>query len=720
MRLTTVATDHTVTTLHGREGGGWSGWGWSPDGTRMAAGYIPGGATAEIDVVVPVPPETFTFVVNGGAPAWSARPSGPAVDLTGEALEVTQAIQRDGEPYVPAVEGKTTWVRFSVRSAPGNVDNVRAVLHLSRDGQSRDVPAKPETITVRSDGGKRDELTQTFNFLLPAEWSSGTVSMRAEVGPEYQFNETDYANNTFPRAADPAMTVTFDKVRPITIYSYRFRFTDKQEKQYEPSSDVSATLRYTRWTYPVPEGDFTVQDKGFVDVKKEDYNLRDLSDWAKLLAKMPCTAAASSVDRCYGWVPGDVQPVPSPYWGYGSESARAAMSTEGYGSLTAHELGHSYGLGHSGCAWIGDHGFHGDESSQTVYQPQSYYNFMNPNTSCGMLRETQWISAANFEAIEDEIELPSIGLVTAQTDATQPYLTVSGVITPGVTSRLLSVYTAERPVGFDDGAGSGPYRIELFDDNGGVLFTRYFEGSSPDGDTPSPALGFFVTLPRPQATARIVIWEGASQLLTVGPSAGALQVQITTALDGLTLQGPTRLNWSVGGTVDEFLRYSVEYSHDGGATWRLQAVNLTEPTFLLDPKYIQGTDQGKVRVVASDGLLSAAAISDGAFHVAAKTPVTTILSPADGTRVLPRSIINVIGTGYDQAGAVLPDSALIWTVDGTTGAGTGRTISLEGLPYGWHVIQLAATDGRGATSTAQIQIVVTDYLHAVYLPSVKK
>lgn len=721
LRLTTVAMDHTVTTLHVREGGGWTGWGWSPDGALMTAGYVPPASAAEVGIVQPTPPGAFNFLVNGGAPAWSERPADTPVDLSGEFLEVTQAIQRDKAPYVPAIAKKDTWVRFSVKSSPTTTANVRAVLHLTRGSESKDIAATPPTITVLNDGGSRDKVEDTFNFLLPAEWTTGTVNMRAEVAPEFQFNEGDYANNLFPRAADPARSVTFEKVNPIKVYYYKFRFTDKEGKPlYEVSQEaIDEVLPYVGWTYPVPAKDITFISSGWVEEKLANFDVEDLTSWANLMGKTNCNVPAGSSDRCLGFVPADAKPY-STYWGWGSKPDRKAIITVGqdrhdYGSLLGHELGHSYGLSHSKNVKIDNYGFRGDATSQQVYTPTGYWDFMCPNTVNGMLYPLQWITAVNFEALKTDIGAPQPGLAQRAAAGVQPYLTLSGIIEPGAGARLLSMYTAERPSGFDDSAGSGPYRIELQAASGAVLASRNFEGSQPDGDVEPAGLGFFVTLPRPAGVAQIVVWEGATRLLTVGPGAGALQVRLTTNLNGATVSGPTRVMWTVSGPTDQFLRYTVEISYDGGATWQVLAVSLTEPSYLLDPRFLRGTTQGQVRVTASDGLVSAAAVSDGAFRVPDRAPVVTIIAPADGVRVPPRSVINLTGAAYDQTGAVLTDDALRWTVDGTAWS-AGSYVSVEHLAYGVHVVQLTATDGQGRSGAAQIRIRVTDSPYARYLP----
>lgn len=713
LRLYVVDTLNGQTTeLHQIQGGSFSVWEWSPDGNQMAGGHAADGGEWTLYRIDPAA-DTFTPIAAGNSPAWSSRPIDTQIDLEATGLEITQAIQDAGNT-VPLVANKRTWVRLSARSVSGHERSASARLIISHDGVDTPIEPANRRVQVTAAGSDRANAVTTFNFLLPLELSQGAITIRAEVGPDHEFLETNYDNNLFPRAAAPAQALTFQTTSAIKIYSFRYRFVMPDGVEHVASAaDAQALMGYMQAAYPLAEDGLpSLIDMGEIRVNAADYPMSLESSWIALVKKLPCQG--SSHDRCLGWLPTAVQPASNPFWGYAikpSAVAAAGYPKKDLSSLIAHELGHTFSLQHSGCARIEDFGFRGTNESQTLYAPTTTYNFMNPTSACGMLGPSQWISTFNYRALYNRLVVPTVRL----TENTAAYLVVSGSLQPGGVGQLDPAYDASHLAGQNDEPGTGPYRLELLGPAGELLFTRYFEGGVVEGDTPGASVSFIETMPRPANLTRIVLSDETAQLDEQVITANAPTVQLTTALDGLLVDEPLAVTWTGHDADGDQLRYVVEYSADGGVSWRTVAVNLTTAAYTLDPAPWPGTTQGKLRVRASDGLNTAESVSDGFFSVPAGAPTVEILSPQPG-RLANWLHVDLVGRGYDREDGPLPETAFAWWVDGQP-AGQGSIVSLFDLAVGDHVITLAATDSSGQTASAEVTITTTALPFRLFMPA---
>lgn len=745
LRLNTVDTNsYAVTTLHGREGGSWNRWGWSPDGTLMVAGFIPLTGEAEVDTADPHPPYTFTTLTQGGAPAWSARPSTEPVDLEVTNLEVTQAIQRQNGAMIPLIQDKQTWVRVYIRSASQDVQNVNASLHLSRDNEQIEIVPANGQISAREDGSDRGQSDHTFNFSLPPDWLQGTIGIRAEVNPDRTIYEENFTNNFYPPESEPAQSWTFQQAQGAQIWSYRFRFQGQGIDYQVSESEVAETIAWVNRTYPVPESSITLITPDGDEIlvpwsSGGTYDLTDESGWQNLLGLLADKCQPG--DRCYGWVPGEV---PHGYWGYftGRNMAGLAGLLQGngetyppgsaYGNIAAQELAHTYGRDHApGCGaadpdpnfpnqgLIGnddEYGFWGNETEQRVYRPTGHYDFMS---YCGL--HSQWVSPYTYEALMNNFAFEQTAFESEQNPQdNQLYLIVSGIIASDGVVTFFPFYQRELPVGSDDLTGEGEYRLELQDATGQPLFTRFLTGGMSEIGLPAQQVFFHETMPLPVGVERVVLWDDTVWLGEVMPTPATPQVDITTSLDGLLLQDPLEVLWTAEDADIDVLHYLVEYSADGGMTWSVIGADLTEPRITLEPEQLRGTTLGVIRVLATDGFNTGNNLSNGFFTVPSKPPTALITSPQDSARILPGVVINLVGLAYDREDMVLTADSLIWQLDGNSLVGTGVLASVEQLSYGPHTITLTVTDSDGQSTVASVDIVITDYPQQTFLPVVIK
>jgi hypothetical protein len=729
LRLKRVDTtqDNVVYVVNAIDAPEWAGWDWSPDGVLMAGSIL----TTDRQLYTGDPvADNFNLLVLGGWPDWSEQVVEDTVDVEATNIEVTQAIQSIPPTHeTTLIEGKETFVRVYARGNLSDVGGVTAWLELSRDGETLTLKRPvQETITVQTSGGIRTEVEHTFNFRLPlTDWTHGAVSFRAIVGPDHQFPEANYDNNYYPRETDPPLEVPFEHVEPVIIYYHHFEFVDPDgTKHIISESDVAAFSAYTKRAYPVAEDGLhwilrepiSVQSSQF-DLSICDEDITYCSGWVYLVNKIPCdSATSSSNERCFGWLPTDEEPLTNPVFGWAAGVRAVAFPGqgslgEGNGSLIAHELGHTFGHGHPGganCQTIDLYGFTDEGNNDLrVFQAGVAFDFMEPNTPCGMLRDTQWVRSDKYESLASHFAANPV----SQNGVLSTYLDIAGIIDGNDNVTITLMQQVMLPSGSDDEPGDGLYMIQLLDASGGLLFERRFSG---DGEA-EVGVSFYERMPQADGVETVAIKHNGQLLATVERTANTPTVSWITDLSGDTLDDVTEVTWQADDDDGDALTFQVAYSADNGATWRTVAQDLEATSYELDPAFLTGTSSGKLRIIASDSLNSAYNDTTGTFIVPDKVPTVQILAPTDGAHFGLGEVVNFSGSAYDQEDGVLTGPSLVWTFDGSS-IGAGATASVLELPAGSHIVTLTATDSDGNSMTATIEIIGGSELSEVYLPVV--
>jgi Thrombospondin type 3 repeat len=167
------------------------------------------------------------------------------------------------------------------------------------------------------------------------------------------------------------------------------------------------------------------------------------------------------------------------------------------------------------------------------------------------------------------------------------------------------------------------------------------------------------------------------------------------------------------------LHYIIQYSPNNGSRWtslREVSANAGETvniTFPIDSYFLPGTDSsvapgsGRVRVVASDGVNTAVAVSEP-FIVAGRDPLAHISSPRDSQMYHHNSQIVLTGRGIDPEDLQVNSNNLSWSVSGIGFVGSGRRVILPGLPPGTHLITLTVIDSAQNSSMHEVTINVSE------------
>jgi hypothetical protein len=256
-------------------------------------------------------------------------------------------------------------------------------------------------------------------------------------------------------------------------------------------------------------------------------------------------------------------------------------------------------------------------------------------------------------------------------------------------------------------ADSGPYAVELLDAKGTVLTRRSFAPARLSNDEPSASGPFHLVLPWVDGTTAIVFRYQDQEIGRVEASRRAPEVAFTSPSESQawTASGPQTISWTGADRDLDPLQYMLQYSTDGGQSWEVLAPNLSETSLEIDTSYLPGSDNGLLRLIASDGL-NTVSVESVPLRVGGKPPFVHISGPTAEDQLVAGSTVVLQGAATDLEDGFLADDSLSWASDRDGVLESGRTAVLASLTEGPHTLTLTAIDSDGNASTASIDVVV--------------
>jgi hypothetical protein len=169
----------------------------------------------------------------------------------------------------------------------------------------------------------------------------------------------------------------------------------------------------------------------------------------------------------------------------------------------------------------------------------------------------------------------------------------------------------------------GAYRLALYDGQGELLtqtgFDVTFEVSGENGG-PTDHAHFVMRIEWKPGTQRVALEDASGRMLVeVAVTAHAPQIQVTSPKGGEAWpQGAQRkLRWTASDQDGDALTYFVDATSDDGKTWLPIAVDLTKTEYILDTSSFDVGTGYLLRVRASDGVNTTAAVAAGLFSIVA-------------------------------------------------------------------------------------------------------
>jgi hypothetical protein len=570
-----------------------------------------------------------------------------------------------------------------------------------------------------------------LNFLIPMDWVDSIPPLYDRgytVWVNFMGADVDECcldNNSATVPAPSVIGRSLDVVLlRANVWGNRIRDEQRFEGfhwvlRYYPTSDIDV------WTHPR-------------DPIWAPFNFAKPRGWRRFLRKLSRINfwTDDPVDhlRYHAFVPPDINTGGILGLSYMSDDESAAVWLAGGGATTAHELGHNHGLKHApgGCeepntnsrypqyyapdgtpyprASIGQWGIDLYTSTFTLHNPVSTHDLMSYCRPRFMSVYTYQELHSRIHRVGMSVPGRSTGLARLATQAEGEYLVGSGFISEeGIELDPPGFYRVPLPDDEEPSPDKGRYTVQLRDAQGNVLYTQAFD-PLPTGEDPEPEEGsFFLIVPWVKGTAEIALLFQDRLLGTVPVSAHAPMVTLLEPNGGETwpAEGPVTIRWEATDADGDSLLAVVQYSADGGDTWKAVATDVEETSIELDAANLPGTSQAVVRVCVSDGVNTTCDQSDGPFSVPAKDPEVFIISPTDGM-VFPTGeqvIMGSVATDLED-GPIKNESAYVWTSDRDGQLGTGR--SLWGLPLsaGRHTLTLTVTDSDGNATSASVTITV--------------
>ena len=381
------------------------------------------------------------------------------LNLSIAAVHLNQAIQTlDGS--VPLVAGRDALLRVFVLANESNTARPRVRVRLYRDGTpigTHVIGSEQASVPTALSASPR---TATWNLRLPGASVAPGLSVLAEVDPDDEVREAIEQDNTFPYSGVP---------HPLDVRrvpDFLGRLVPVHRSAYGTTGDVNQSnkseyLGKFLLVYPIDRYDVSVRATYTTTAENAFEMLREIEQ----------LRIADGSDRYYY----GVFQFRSGDGAYGKAGYRTAI---GGGSLDAelyaHEVGHTFSLGHAPC---GTSGFGFDRRYPYPSGNIGHWgwnpadgSFIDPSVSDLMgYCNPSWISDYHYNnVLEYRDRVARDGRAGAQ-----PVLVIWGSVSEaGIT--ISPAYVDPRGTATEP--EPGPYSLEGLDESGSVLFSRSFHG----------------------------------------------------------------------------------------------------------------------------------------------------------------------------------------------------------------------------------------------------
>ncbi|MEM7230818.1 MAG: hypothetical protein AAF517_01500 [Planctomycetota bacterium] len=683
----------------------------------------------------------------------------PPAELDLEALDVVavQTVQ-DREHAIPLVAGRGAYVRGYARLRKNNSGlssySVSAELRVFIDGEEMNGSPFQSYKSVAVDSSDdlyamRSDADRSFLFKLPP-LPTGKLTASFTVDPNQALTELGggvFANNTVNLTPGVDVLDVGDTClamvpmrTPWGTYNVNSPGFAAQLKRTE-SLLPSQRIRWFR-----REIDLLSQLEVFapgVD-DPEDQALNILT-FARMLSSDP----AGCPDL--HWV-GMIHPMVPNFNGLGwvggpqalisrmASTELSIVNTPHGGRTLAHELGHNYGREHIDCGnpdgvdqsyphnpcHIGvanENGAFGfDVISRTAIAPDEAGDLMS-------YASKRWTSDYTYEAIMRQIMVRNVlGGVAGNGEAlADEYVLVRGHVNhETLRGSIGSAYVLpaseidperlmESIAAADDAARvRNPVLIKIMGPDGETLSETplltyghmHGEGEGHDDDH---RLLFTQYVPWDPRAGSLQVLVGIDPYAEADVSENAPTVEIKTLNVDLANQF-VEVSWTAKDDDRDPLRFAVHFSPDDGATWQALTVDYSHYSFASSLKNLPESDEARIRVIASDGILSSLAVSEK-FSTPPQKAEVWIDGPGqlniDGPGQIPFGETVLLHGLAINVGQELGVEVYSWEIEGAMSfSKQGSSVELNDLVPGGYSVKLTVFNRGGTIGTAELNFEV--------------
>lgn len=680
------------------------------------------------------------------------------IDLAIENIEVTQAVQ-SFDNDVPLVADKRAIVRVYPRivETQGELTGVsaKAGLRVFQNGMElTTVPIRPinETVHVRTFETQRDQLENSFNFIVPYNWrTAGTYEFRAEIeAASNTVVETSMANN------ERSVTVTFNQKKPLCVEMVSVRTSPDTYHAFDPG--WNETLDWLEASFPIPN--VLIDVGGTIEeviggpayeMPGDDNKVLSRLGWYDFWHAHNAASSCGGKAHFYGMIHpdknvGGLGRRPGwQAWGTMDPSSSAGNANPWFnpfsGAVLAHELGHNRGRKHVDCG-------NPDDPDQSypwnpcnmgpVFSQAEWFGYdifdevaIHPAAAGDLMSYAHlngkplWPSDYTYKALYNDLPNAAVAAAAAPVDAASQLaldvttadevIALSAFISPTLTSAtfdsgyrvgngLVSPEKLAKMTEMILPNRNGPFHLQQLGAEGKLLADFPFDLTDIDGpeDGDIPVM---IVVPFIAGTTDYVLLHETIELARRSVSRSVPEVEVITPNGGEGFENIFTIEWKADDADGDPLRYTVQFSADNGSTWSVVATDLVTPSIEVDETFnLPGTyNQALVRVIATDGTNSASDVSDGTFSLLPRAPRGFISQPSDGEVFGYGEQITLAGRGFDIEDGMLKNEQLAWQIDGQM-VGFGREVVLDSLDIGEHTVTLWALDTHQLSDRQEITI----------------
>jgi hypothetical protein len=348
---------------------------------------------------------------------------------------------------------------------------------------------------------------------------------------------------------------------------------------------------------------------------------------------------------------------------------------------------------------------HDGTETENVVRGARYYDFMSYCPSGGVIESLDWLSERNWNRLLEFHPVPQAlpaSRPRARAAAGEP-LRVIATVSPAGAVSIFDVAPGAQIAGAP--TPGSPYRIELRDAGGSVLASVVPDTTTihVDGAGEGQPTLLTATLPFAPGAAAVVVSAGGRVLARRNRPARPPTAKLLSPRGGSVGRARTTLvRWSAHDAEGNRLTAAVDYSPDGGRSWKAVAENVTARVARIPSHFLSASANARIRVRINDSFNVTTLVSRRLRAIGAR-PVVRILGARPGERVLATATLLLRGVAFDDTGRALSGGRLRWYA-GSRLLGRGDALTQRGLTPGATTIRLLATDSHGRTTQATLRL----------------